>query len=177
MNLGNGEFEVGHYFPQLSKSLIAGRRIYGINTSIEYLENINVQFLYGELSRKITNRYTSINEEFVYLDSTQTTIVDTTYTLGLEDRGRGTFKRNIVGGRVALGNPRFFQLGIQALKVEDDTTSIFNVVDYSNIFEGPTSLINGVSMAGQQRLSNSPELLRVQGGGLGLKGILLQVLI
>lgn len=117
------------------------------------------------MSRKITNRYTSINEEFVYLDSTQTTIVDTTYTLGLEDRGRGTFKRNIVGGRVALGNPRFFQLGIQALKVEDDITSIFNVVDYSNIFEGPTSLINGVSMAGQQRLSNSPELLRVQGGG------------
>lgn len=172
MNLGKWwNFEAGHIFPQLSKFTIAGRRIYGINTSVHLLwENINVQFLYGELSRKITNRYTSINEEFVYLDSTQTTIVDTTYTLGLEDRGRGTFKRNIVGGRVALGNPRFFQLGIQALKVEDDTTSIFNVVDYSNIFEGPTSLINGVSMAGQQRLSNSPELLRVQGGGVRPKG-------
>ena len=172
MNLGKWwNFEAGHIFPQLSKFTIAGRRIYGINTSLHLLwENINVQFLYGELSRKITNRYTSINEEFVYLDSTQTTIVDTTYTLGLEDRGRGTFKRNIVGGRVALGNPRFFQLGIQALKVEDDTTSIFNVVDYSNIFEGPTSLINGVSMAGQQRLSNSPELLRVQGGGVRPKG-------
>ncbi len=172
MNLGKWwNFEAGHIFPQLSKFTIAGRRIYGINTSVHLLwENINVQFLYGELSRKITNRYTSINEEFVYLDSTQTTIVDTTYTLGLEDRGRGTFKRNIVGGRVALGNPRFFQLGIQALKVEDDTTSIFNVVDYSNIFVGPISLINGVSMAGQQRLSNSPELLRVQGGGVRPKG-------
>jgi hypothetical protein len=172
MNLGKWwNFEAGHIFPQLSKFTIAGRRIYGINTSVHLLwENINVQFLYGELSRKITNRYTSINEEFVYLDSTQTTIVDTTYTLGLEDRGRGTFKRNIVGGRVALGNPRFFQLGLQALKVEDDTSSIFNVVDYSNIFEGPTSLINGVSMAGQQRLFNSPELLRVQGGGVRPKG-------
>ncbi len=172
MNLGKWwKFEAGHVFPQLSKFTIAGRRIYGINTSLHLLwENINVQFVYGELSRKITNQYTSINEEFVYLDSTQTTIVDTTYTLGLETGGRGTFKRNIIGGRVALGNPRFFQLGVQAMKVEDDTTSIYNVVDYSNILAGPTSLLSGVSIAGQQRLSAAPELLRVDGGGVRPKG-------
>lgn len=172
MNLGKWwNFEAGHVFPQLSKFTIAGRRIYGINTSLHLLwENINVQFVYGELSRKITNQYTSINEEFIYQDSLQTIVVDTTYTLGLESGGRGTFKRNIVGGRVALGNPRFFQLGIQAMKVEDDTTSIYNVIDYTNVLAGPTSLLSGVSIAGQQRLSDAPELLRVDGGGVRPKG-------
>lgn len=172
MNLGKWwNFEAGHVFPQLSKFTIAGRRIYGINTSLHLLwENINVQFVYGELSRKITNRYTTINEEFIYQDSLQTIVVDTTYTLGLESGGRGTFKRNIMGGRVALGNPRFLQLGIQALKVEDDTTSIYNVIDYSNVLIGSTSLLSGVSIAGQQRLSAAPELLRVDGGGIRPKG-------
>ncbi len=172
MNLGKWwNFEAGHVFPQLSKFTISGRRIYGINTSLHLLwENLNVQFVYGELSRKVTNLYTSIDEEFVYLDSTQTTVVDTTYTLGLESGGRGTFKRNIIGGRVALGNPRFFQIGVQAMKVEDDTTSIYNVVDYSNILAGPTSLLSGLSIAGQQRLTQSPDLLRVDGGGVQPKG-------
>lgn len=172
MNLGKWwNFEAGHVFPRISNFTIAGRRIYGINTSLHLLwENINVQFIYGELSRKVTNLYTSVEEEFVYLDSTQTTVVDTTYTLGLESSGRGTFKRNIIGGRVALGNPRHFQIGVQALKVEDDTTSIYNVIDYSNILEGPTSLLSGLSIAGQQRLTASPELLRVEGGGVRPKG-------
>lgn len=172
MSLGKWwNFEAGHVFPQLSRFTIAGRRIYGINTSLHLLwENINVQFVYGELSRKVTNIYTSIDEEFVYADETQTTVVDTTYTLGFESGGRGTFKRNIIGGRVALGNPRYFQLGVQAMKVEDDTSSIFNVVDYSNILQGPTSLLSNLSVAGQLRMTETPELLRVEGGGVLPKG-------
>lgn len=172
MNLGKWwKFEAGHVFPRISNFTIAGRRIYGVNTSMHLLwENINVQFVYGELSRKVSNIYTSVNEELVFADEAQTTVVDTTYTLGLESGGRGTFKRNIIGGRVAIGNPRYIQLGVQALKVEDDTTSIYNVIDYSNILEGPTSLLSGLSIAGQQRLTQSPELLRVDGGGVRPKG-------
>jgi len=172
LNLGKWwKFEAGHVYPQLSKFTISGRRVNGINTSLHLLwENINVQFVYGELSRKINNLYTTVNEEFVYQDTTQTIVVDTTYTLGLESGGRGTFKRNVIGGRVAIGNPRFFQLGVQALKVEDDTTSIFNVVDYSNILASPISLLNNVSNAGQQRLASTPDLLRVDGGGVRPKG-------
>lgn len=58
MNLGKWwNFEAGHVFPRLSNFTIAGRRIYGINTSMHLLwENLNVQFVYGELSRKITNQ-------------------------------------------------------------------------------------------------------------------------
>lgn len=165
------KFEAGHIFPQLSKFTISGRRIEGINTSLHLLwENINVQFLYGELSRDITNIYTSIDEEFVYSDSAQTQVVDTTYTLSFENGGRGTFKRNIIGGRVALGNPRYIQLGIQAMKVEDDTTSIFNVSNYTDILQQPGALLNNLSVAGQQRLMESPDLLRVEGGGVRPKG-------
>jgi hypothetical protein len=165
------KFEAGHIFPQLSKFTISGRRIEGINTSLHLLwENINVQFLYGELSRDITNIYNSIDEEFVYSDSTQTQVVDTTYTLSFENGGRGTFNRNVIGGRVALGNPRYIQLGVQALKVEDDTTSIFNVIDYNDVLLQPGALLNNLSIAGQQRLLESPDLLRVEGGGVRPKG-------
>lgn len=165
------KFEAGHIFPQLSKFTISGRRIEGINTSLHLLwENINIQFLYGELSRDITNLYTNIDEEFVYSDSTQTQVVDTTYTLSFENGGRGTFKRNVIGGRVAIGNPRYIQLGVQAMKVEDDTTSIFNVIDYNDVLRQPGALLNNLSIAGQQRLMASPDLLRVEGGGVRPKG-------
>lgn len=165
------KFEAGHIFPQLSKFTISGRRIEGINTSLHLLwENINVQVLYGELSREITNLYTTIDEEFVYTDSTQTEVVDTTYTLGFESGGRGTFKRNVIGARVALGNPRYIQLGVSAMKVEDDTTSIFNVIDYNDVLQQPGFLLNNLSVAGQQRLRENPDFLRVEGGGVRPKG-------
>lgn len=172
MNLGKWwNFEAGHVYPHLSRFTIAGRRMYGINTSVHLLwENINVQFLYGELNRKITNLYGSIEREEIYADSMQTNPVDTTYTLTFQNSGRGTFSRKITGGRIALGNSKSFQFGIQAMKVEDDSSSIFNITDYSDVHNSPTFLLSGLTIADQQRLAEQPELLRVEGGAPRPKG-------
>ncbi|MCG8374241.1 MAG: hypothetical protein MI700_11930 [Balneolales bacterium] len=172
LNLGKWwNFEVGHVYPRLSTFTISGRRIEGINTSLHLLwETVNVQFVYGELNRKITNRYSTIVAEDVFLESNPDSVLDRTYTLSYQDGGRGTFDRKIIAGRVALGNPRHFQIGIQAMKVEDDTSSIFNVIDYLDVLASPTSLLGNLTLDDQQRLSGEPELLQVAGGSPRPKG-------
>ncbi|MBO6522691.1 MAG: hypothetical protein JJ971_02605 [Balneolaceae bacterium] len=161
------EFEAGHVYPRLSKFTISGRRMYGINTSLHVLwDAINVQFLYGELSRKVTNLYTSVEVDTVIAGGVPQ---DTTYTLGYESSGRGTFARKIIGGRVGLGNPRKFQLGIQAMKVEDDTSSIFNVIDYTDLVSS-NQFLGALTNEDQTKLSQNPDLLRVQGGSPRPKG-------
>lgn len=162
------KFEAGHVYPSLSKFTISGRRMYGINTSAHLLwETLNVQFLYGELSREITNLYNTVSVDTVYANGIPQ---DTTYTLGYEESGRGTFARKVIGARVGLGNPKKFQIGIQAMKVEDDTSSIFNVIDYNDLFGGPTSLLNNLNTVDRNILSQQPDLLRVDGGSPRPKG-------
>lgn len=161
------KFEAGHVYPTLSKFTIAGRRMFGINTSVKVLwDVVNVQFLYGELSRKITNQYTAVEVDTVIAGGIPQ---DTTYTLGYEDRGRGTFRRKVIGGRVGLGNPRHFQVGIQAMKVEDDTTSIFNVLDYTDLLASP-QFLSALSFEDQVKLNQNPDLLQIQGGSPRPKG-------
>ncbi|RNC83430.1 MAG: hypothetical protein ED557_11820 [Balneola sp.] len=161
------EFEAGHVYPRLSKFTISGRRIFGINTSLNVLWNtVNVQFLYGEVSRKVTNIYSTVEVDTVFAGGIPQ---DTTYTLSYQDNGRGTFARKIIGGRIGLGNPRKFQFGIQAMKVEDDTSSIFNIVDYNDLLLSPT-LSTGLSLQDQVRLGEQPELLSIEGGSVRPKG-------
>lgn len=169
MSLGKWwEFQAGHVYPNLSKFTIAGRRVYGINTSLHLLWNtINLQFLYGEVNRKITNQFSPVSVDTVIAGGVPQ---DTTYTLGFESNGRGTFKRKIIGGRVGLGNPRTFQLGIQAMKVEDDTTSIFNVLDYNDLVFSSSALNRNLSFEDQVKLSQNPDLLRIDGGSVRPKG-------
>lgn len=171
VNLSLGKwwrFQAGHVYPTLSKFTISGRRMYGINTSAQlFWDVLNVQFLYGELSREVTNLYSSVSVDTVYANGIPQ---DTTYTLGYEESGRGTFARKIIGARVGLGNPRHFQFGIQAMKVEDDTTSIFNVIDANDLFGGPTTLFNNLNTADRNVLNQQPELLRVDGGSPRPKG-------
>ncbi len=161
------QFEAGHVYPRLSKFTISGRRIFGINTSLHVLwDVINVQFLYGEVSRKVTNQYNTVQVDTVLAGGIPQ---DTTYTLNYNDSGRGTFSRKIIGGRVGLGNPKKFQFGIQAMKVEDDTSSIFNVVDYNDLLLSP-NLLGALSFQDRIRLAEQPELLRVEGGSVRPKG-------
>lgn len=160
-------FEAGHVYPNMSKFTISGRRMYGINTSLHVLwDVINVRFIYGELSRKVTNLYSSIEVDTVIAGGIPQ---DTTYTLGYEETGRGTFARKIIGGRIGLGDPKKFQLGIQAMKVEDDTTSLFNVIDYTDLQAAP-QFLSGLTFEDQIKLQENPDLLRVQGGSPRPKG-------
>ena len=69
-----------------------------------------------------------------------------------------------MGARIGLGNVKYAQLGIQAMKVEDDTSSIFNVVDYDDLLLGPSALYSNLNEIDRQRLSAEPSLLRIEGG-------------
>lgn len=171
INLDYGKwlrFQAGHIYPNMSKFSISGRRVYGVNTEVHLLnENINAQFIYGELNRKVTNLYTNIEREELTLSNQ---VVDTSYTLKYENGGRGAFKQEILGGRIAFGNERKFQLGFHAMKVQDDTTSIFNARTFSDIFNNEPRLYNGLSQADLSKLQETPKLLGVENGGLQAKG-------
>lgn len=169
MQLGKWwNFEAGHVFPTMSQFTIQGRRMFGINTSVHLLyENLNIQFMHGELSRNISNLYSPVEADVVTANGLPQ---DTLYTLGLENNGQGTFARKITAVRVGLGNPRYVQLGIQAMKVEDDTSSIFNVLDFSDFGPNNTALLTNLSSDQRIELLNNPELLQVQGGGVRPRG-------
>lgn len=161
--------DAGHVYPSISKFTISGRRIFGVNTQASILkEGINLQFVHGEINRNISNLYSEINR-------TEKTDgsgipVDTTYTLGFENLGKGTFTRKITAGKIALGNERHFQFGLHAMKVEDDTASIFNIRDFTTLLEGPSSLYSNLDQNDYQKLQGNPDLLQVQGGSVSPKG-------
>ncbi len=171
INLDYGKwlrFQAGHIYPNMSKFSISGRRIYGVNTEVHLLgDNINAQFIYGEINRKVTNLYTNIEREELILNDQ---VVDTTYTLKYQNGGRGAFTREIVGGRVAFGNERKFQVGFHAMKVQDDTTSVFNVRTYTDILTTSPNLNHGLSTDDLNKLQGTPKLLGIENGSLQAKG-------
>lgn len=169
MQLGKWwKLEAGHVFPSMSQFTIQGRRMFGVNTSLHLLyENLNIQFMHGELSRKVTNLYNPIEADVVTVNGNPQ---DTLYTLGLQNNGQGTFARKITAVRVGLGNPKYVQLGIQAMKVEDDTSSVFNVIDFDDITSDNTSLLSNLTTDQRLQLINDPDQLQVQGGGLRPRG-------
>ena len=82
--------QAGHVYPNMGRFTISGRRVYGINSELHLLnENFNVQFIYGELNRKIKNLYTGvlIEEETVGSGA----VVDTSYTLQYDNLGKEPF--------------------------------------------------------------------------------------
>lgn len=163
--------DAGHIYPNMSRFTISGRRIFGVNTSVHLLwEGLNFQFIYGEINRKVTNRYNPIEVDTVFSTAVPDSILDKNYTLGFQSAGRGTFRRKVIGGRIGLGNPKKFQFGFQAMKVEDDTTSLFNVVNFRDVLEGSSDLYTHLSMADQNRLIANPDLLQIQGGTVRPKG-------
>lgn len=162
-------FDAGHVYPNISRFTISGRRVYGINTQLNLLkDNFNVQFVKGEVNRKIDNLYTGV--ERTEVTDNFGNAVDTTYVLGFEDLGKGTFTRKITAGSIALGSERHFQLGVHAMKVEDDTTSIFNVRDYNSLLQGAPSLYSNLTPQDRQKLADNPELLQVQSGSARPQG-------
>ncbi len=172
LNMNYGKWwrlDAGHIYPQVSNLSMNGRRVFGLNTSVHLAnEAINVQFLYGELNRDISNQYTSLQRNEITIDDG--TVVDTTYTLNFNDAGRGTFRREIVGGRIAFGNERKFQLGIHAMKIEDDTTSLNNISDFNDLINIRGDLASALSPQDVTKLNSQPDLLRVSGGNPSARG-------
>ena len=166
VNLNYGKWwrhNAGHIFPSISNLSLAGRRVFGVNSSIHLLnEGFNVQFLYGELNRDVSNIYGSLLRQEVFTED-GTAVVDTTYSLNFANEGRGTFTREIIGGRVAFGNPRKFQFGVHAIKVQDDTSSIDRITDFTSLQTFRRDLTSGLSAGDINKLTNQPELLAVNG--------------
>lgn len=171
VNLSYGEwwnFEAGHVYPSISPFTITGRRVHGINTSLELLDkSLNFQFVYGELDRSITNQYDSLVVEDVLNSSGD--VVDNNYFLTYQDRGRGTFRRKIIAGKVGFGNEQKFRFGLNAMRVQDDSTSIFNARDYLDILNSDVSVSNNLTTAQRDSLVNDPDQLEVRGGSVNPK--------
>ena len=158
-------FEAGHVYPTMSDFTITGRRIQGINTEIHTRdEKLNVQFIYGKLDRSITNLYDSLAVRDV-LDSNNN-VVSKNYLLTYENDGRGTFRRNLVGGRISYGDERNWQVGLHALKIHDDTTSILNARDYLDIVNSSLDLNTNLTPQDRDSLLSDPSRLTVDGSSI-----------
>ncbi len=159
------DFEAGHVYPVMSQFSISGRRVHGLNTSLHLLnDNFNLQFIYGELDREVTNQYDSLIVEEITIGADS--VVDRNYLLTYQDGGRGTFQRRLFGGRVGIGNEEKFQLGFHMLKVRDDTTSIFNVRDYMDIVNSNVILNSNLDQPARDTLLANPDRLDVRGGNI-----------
>jgi len=155
------EFQGGHIYPSLSRLSISGRRIQGLNTAFHLLQgDLHLQFLYGKMSRSISNRYLPIEVDTVKSGGVP---VDTTYTLGFQENGTGTYRRNVLGGRLAFGRERNFQWGFSLLKVRDDTTSITNITSYDDLLFEKPFLDNSLTDADRTRLQQNSDLLSISG--------------
>ncbi len=170
MNYGKWwEFEAGHIYPRISPLTIAGRRVHGIQTSAHLLnENINVQFLYGSLQRKITNKYDSLTVENVVNQADS--VVGKNYILSYQDGGKGVFQRKITGVRLGFGNKEKFQWGFHALKIQDDTTSLFNVRNYRDVLERNSLAKSNLTNADKDSLLAHPNRLDVRTGAVKPRG-------
>ena len=158
------EAQAGHIYPTLSPFTITGQRIQGINTAFHPLNGaVNVQLLYGRMRRSVTNLYQNIQSEVLSFNGSP---VDTSYSLGLQEGGIGTFDRDVVGGRLAFGRGNTFQFGLNALKVEDDTSSINVIRDYNDVLEKNPDLTSGLSQQDENKLQSNPNLLGVNGNPL-----------
>lgn len=166
VNLSLGEwwnFEAGHVYPSVSQFTISGRRVHGLNTSLHLLnKNFNLQFVYGELDRSITNQYDSLLVENI--ENSSGDVVDNNYFLTYQDGGRGTFRRKILAGKIGFGNEEKFQIGLNAMRVQDDTTSIFNARDYLDILNSNISLSNNLTATQRDSLLANPDQLEVRNG-------------
>ncbi len=153
--------EAGHVYPNMNPLLLAGRRVYGVNANVTALYRLmNLQFVYGELNRKVPTLYNNITATIDSTDFGGTIFRDTTYSLLFQPGGTGTYKRNILASRLSFGSGRYAQFGINALKVKDDIHSIA-VVDSLNDADNRPFLDR---MSAQQRaaLLQNPAAFQVE---------------
>ena len=161
-----GELRLGDAYPTLSRLTLAGRRVRGVDARVQLFgENVNAEFLYGRLRRDIGNRYQSIRPEYETIGTGPNgdPIVDSTYTLSFANQGRGTYQRNILGGRLSFGDETPIQWGLNALRVRDDTTTLNPIDDFTDVQSRSQTLTNSLSAADQQYLSQNPDALAVSG--------------
>ncbi len=172
LNYGNWlELQAGHVYPALNTFLISGRRMFGVNTGVRvFNENLQFQFLHGELVRSISPRYQELQRTEVPVldesgnqvtDSQGNPYTDVAYSLRPEPGGSGTYRRNVTGGRMGIGSRRVFGWGLSALRVEDDLESIQVFRDFSDLDQ---QTFASLTPDQQQELQDDPRLLELREG-------------
>lgn len=152
-------FKGGHIYPSLNPLMMSGRRVYGINAELRlFNENVNLDFIYGNLARNISNQFTdiqmNINENEDGLPA------DTTFSLGFERGGRGAYQRRVIGGRAAFGSGERFQIGINALQVEDDINSLELIESVDDI---PEDMMQSLAPDQRSFLHENEDAFRFEG--------------
>ncbi len=125
----------GDTYPTFSPVTLYGTRVRGISTGI-YLGIFNLEFVSGELNRKVISKEDQSNLNLLKgilgsataTDSSLTVLNAITRASDSINAGRaftGTFKRQLTGGRFSIG-PQAFQIGISAAHTKDDEGSLYN---------------------------------------------------
>ena len=146
------ELQAGHIFPQVNPLILAGNRIFGVNSSVRLFDRlVNFQVTYGEMRRSVDNLYQDVTLDSVVLgrDVNGIELKEPKYSLRFQEQGTGTFKREVLGGRFALGNGENFQWGFNSMKVRDDVNSLTTINDYDDLVLYKPELLNGLNA--QQR--------------------------
>lgn len=130
---------VGDTYPRFNDLMLWGKRVRGIHGRL-HLGFINFDFLSGQTLRAVPSTVETV------IDSvTGNPLLDIAGQDSTELVPTGTFKQNLLGARVSFGGGRHFQLGLNLLKVRDDTTSLkageFSALPQDNLVAGTDLLI------------------------------------
>ncbi len=156
------ELQAGHIFPTMNPLMLAGNRVYGVNTALHLFDRlINAQVTFGEMRRSVSNLYQNVTEDSVVvatnIDGSEQK--EQRYALQFQDQGIGTYRRQVLGGRFALGNGDLFQLGFNAMKVVDRTSSINVIDDYQSLRTIQPELLSGLNATQLADLDDNPDKL------------------
>lgn len=132
----------GDTTPQMNELMLWGRRVRGIEAYLK-LGFINLEFVQGEINRDIEGvpydfliDPVSGNKRY-FIPNTNSEVTSTTGIYRY-----GTFKQNILAVRPSFGGGKYFQFGLNLIKVRDDTSSIkFGAQPKDNLVIGPDFLL------------------------------------
>lgn len=168
-NRFSGELNVGKWvnvkagdvFPVFTNLSINGRRIRGFYSEVNLLnEHLGIQFLYGDMQRSISNIYTPIE---VTEQMVGEQVVDTTFSIGFADGGRGSFEQEAFGARLSVGREDKVQFSVHGLKVEDDIESTGVIRNFNDVPQFGDEIQQNLSDEDIENLGNNPEDLQING--------------
>lgn len=171
------ELQAGHIYPTLNPFLISGNRVYGVNTGLKLAnENLQLQFIYGELTRAVKPIYGDLQRVITpitdgagnpILNSNGDVIADTTFAISPTGTGFGTYKRNITGVRFGIGSGRTFAWNMNALRIEDDLNSINVISNFNSLNQAQ---LNQLTQDERAQLAANPGLLQARQGAADPQG-------
>lgn len=137
--------KLGDTTPRFNELMLWGRRVRGFEAYLK-LGFINFEFVQGETNRKVTgipyNKVIvdSTTGQFKYANPDSDQIVFENSTTGIYRYG--TFQQNLTAGRLSFGGGKYFQLGLNLVKVRDDTSaSTYSSQPKDNLVIGPDILL------------------------------------